>query len=193
MSHEYVGVNKAKRHARIFATGSATVWLALVGLMAWSSGCTTTQSKVHNADSKLAAPVYSNYRIVEPSVGTADADLAIQARIRQVMEARGYGEAEDAALLVTYKVLTVDSEKRAARAAGDAETVVAAADRNSVAIAPGDEDGKLNKLVLIQLLDAKSLRIVWVGWSQAEAPSEDLALRASDAASKILSRVPQRI
>ena len=189
-------MNATKRHARNLATGSATVWLALVGLLTWASGCASNQTKVHHAvDRKLDPQAYSTYRIVEQSVGTPEADIAIQSRIRQVMQARGYGEDPNAPLLVTYKVLTVDSG-RAPPQAAEAGVVGAMGDMGAIGAGGGEfgeDENKLSKLVLIQMLDAKSLRIVWGGWSQAEVPSEELVLRASDAATKILSRVPRRI
>lgn len=173
----------------------ATLAFALGAIALVGAGCASTNLQVHHAaDPDLEPASYASYRVIERAVGESSADDAVSAAIHETMAKHGYqSEASGADLLVTYKLLTVDQGQQQALA-GVAGGAVAGG------IAGGDEvvgmdeiaDRPVRKLVLIQLQDAKSMQIVWVGWAQAEVDKEQLANRATEAATKILQRMPRR-
>lgn len=151
------------------------------------AGCASGLQMNHAADPLLRPASYKTYGIIEHGVGQADADVQIEAAIHEAMKTRGYvhekpGQVD---LLVSVKVLT---------------TLKAESALGTGRLAAGDgfnDDGlmqqRLDKLVLLQLQDARSLKIVWVGWSQAAVTPEQLSVRATEAVSGLLNRVPARI
>ncbi len=166
-----------------------TMPLATLAALALPSltGCAGGLQMNHAADPLLRPASYQTYGIVGHGVGQADADVRIEEAIHEAMTARGFthdkpGQVD---LLVSVKVLTTMK----------AETAL-----GTGRLAAGDgfnDDGlmqqRLDKLVLLQLQDARSLKIVWVGWSQAAVTPEQLSARATEAVSGLLNRVPARI
>ncbi len=174
-------------------TISLFCWPVLaMGLVA---GCSTTKSVHHAADPDLKPNSYASYHLVDQEVGLVEVGEAIRPAIHRVMKARGLKStgSQSADLYVSYKVLTVDKGTRPPSAREAAANIGNMGNLGGFAMAGAKRQDKVDKLVLIQLQDAKTLRIVWVGWSHDKVDATNLAARASDAASRILSRVPQRI
>lgn len=165
------------------------------------AGCATTHADVnHAADPALSADAYATYALVGRSVGEASVDDAIQSAIHGAMTRSGYqhSEIDQADLLVTFKVLTVGGDLRpqalaaSGLGAGTAPGVGDVLSGPEMMLTPEATAEAVDKLVLIQLQDAKSMRVVWVGWSQAEVDRALVDVKATEAAFKILRRVPVR-
>ncbi len=158
-----------------------------VGLLA---GCASTKSVHYAADPTLDPNAYASFHVVEGELGHGGADKAIETAINRVMTARGFTAQanREADLYVTYKVLTVD------RGSAPAQAQIANPGAGDVGNLPAAEPpaSQVDKLVLIQLQDSKSLQIIWVGWSRDQVDEANLAAQASRAANEILRRIPRR-
>lgn len=170
---------------------------AALGTLLLSTGCASSLQVHHAAEPGLEPANYTSYALVDHDVGRSDADVMIAQLVHRKMAQRGFSksEVETADLLVTVKVLASDPPSRPVvvndpqRFGGTAGTVGGAemlvADR-----IPANQE--VDKLVMVQLVDAHSRRIVWVGWAQARVSQDRLILAASKAVSRIMGRIPSR-
>lgn len=167
---------------------SVAAGLAITSLLAF--GCASNNVQVHHAaDAKLESAAYASYRVVDQTIGSRTADVGVANAIHEAMQAQGLQRADDdsAELLVTFKLLAVDGDRPTA--SQNIGSAIASALTYGEAFMPADATGK--KLVLIQLQDAKSMQVVWIGWAQADMKRKQLASRATETATKILKRMPR--
>lgn len=169
--------------------------VALVGAVALISGCASTAQVNHAADPELEPSRYTTFRLVDHDIGHQGAEARISNTVHHTMALRGFEAARDANpadLLVSVKVLTAGAlEPQAAQVGGGAANGLV----GGVELVPFDvasQDAEVDKLVLVQLVDARTNRVVWVGWSQTRVRASQLEVAASEAVSKIMRRVPER-
>ncbi|MCA9552618.1 MAG: DUF4136 domain-containing protein [Myxococcales bacterium] len=168
---------------------------AILGALALISGCASTPQVNHAADPELEPSSYATFRLVDHDVGHQGAEARISNTVHHTMALRGFEVARDATpadLLVSVKVLTAGAlEPQSAQVGGGAANGLV----GGVELVPFDvasQDAEVDKLVLVQLVDARTNRVVWVGWSQTRVRASQLEVAASEAVSKIMRRVPDR-
>jgi hypothetical protein len=167
-----------------------------IGALGLTAGCATGPQINHASDPRLEPSSYATFRLVDHEVGHTGAEARISGAVHDTMSLRGFEAAEgpQADLLVSVKVLTtgnVEPDAVGAQVAGGAAGG-ALGGAEVFALDPASTDVEVEKLVLVQLLDARSQRVVWVGWSQERVRPSQLEQAAAEAVSRIMRRVPSR-
>jgi hypothetical protein len=135
---------------------------------------------------EVRTTAYDTFRLNEPTVGQTDPELA--RALIDGLESKGYRRGgEGAQLVVTYKLLLGSMDGRDSE--GDESPAIVHDDMFSRSETPEERESKI-LLVLIQ--DARTLDTLWVGWSHAEAPEDEVARRARSALSELVKRIPSR-
>lgn len=169
----------------MYASFRIPLFMALVlPLTSGPIGCASSSVVRHQEADATQTAGYATFRLNEPTVGETDPEL-YQLLVRG-LEAKGYRQVDqDAELVVTYKLLvaptTASTEPSRASTAAD----------DMFSFTPAYDDSQ-NKVLLVLIQDARTLDAVWVGWSQADAPEDEVESRARVALGELVDRIPAR-
>lgn len=165
-----------------------TLLSSLTSIFLAATGCATGKMAVrYEAARDFPAAGHQSFRIVDHDIGTpSEAVLQlVEEELRATMLRKGYREAAtgDADLAVSVKVLL--GKTQGAPPAGTVGTGAGA----DVVVASGTAQ---DKVLLILIQDARSMRSVWVGWSQGKVPTHALGARIKKAVTSLVAEIPQR-
>ena len=150
------------------------------------AACASSNVIRSQAATSARTTAYDTFRLNEPTVGQTDPELA--RTLVEGLESKGYRRAgEGAELVVTYKLLL--GSMGGSDPEGQERTAIVHDDMFS----RGDTaEERESKILLVLIQDARTLDTLWVGWSHAEAPEDQVASRARSALAELVTRIPSR-
>jgi hypothetical protein len=162
--------------------------LALGACASLVAGCAKPTHVSHQGPPALDSNIRT-YAVLTHPVGTSVSTYDVfHRRIYETMARRGFTQASkrDADLLVSFKALLMPVDE-----AQDATSAGLGVGAVSMGVSPS-MGGDVRKVVLVLLEDAKTDRVMWVGWSSGEYGSDEIVERTSDSLDQILARLPSR-
>ena len=190
------GMNSARHYV---PSSRLTSTIAVAGILVLASACATPARISHVAVPQVDLSGYASYSLVKSRVGAPETHIVMSNVIHRMLGVRGYESvgSDLAELIVTYKVVTEDSAQAVSfkdsahpqlpRMAGDSGIF---GDLIPNDVAP---TAAVDKLVMVQLQDAKTKEIVWAGWARSKVAPDRIVTSTSDAIVRIMTRVPYRI
>ncbi len=128
------------------------------------------------------------YAVVTHEVGTSlSTNNVFQQRVHDAMAAKGYTLASspaEADLLVSFKALKGGASK--------GQTAGATATGTNIGLGGTGDAESVSKVIMVQVTDAKTSRVMWVGWSTGKYPDHEFVRRTDESIEKILALIPAR-
>ena len=166
------------------------------------AGCATRVDVSTQESTQVRYGNYRTYHLVRHEVGRAEGtDAAIEQAIATGMSARGYVPIglEGADLMVSYKLI-VGGESAATT------SLAPVTRRRPAPMLGGDWDGALHaefvddasvastqrKALLVLLQEARSYRVIWMGWALSDVDPKEASVRALETIPRIMAKIPQR-
>ncbi len=145
------------------------------------SACARPPFVSHHGPEALGAHI-ATYAVLNHAVAASPSvDHLFDRSIHETMERRGYALASrsEADLLVSYKMLLMPI--------GDHGAI-----EGAIGVDAASAGGGVRKVVLVTLEEARTDRVLWVGWSLGEYPDHEIIRRTADSLTQILARLPSR-
>lgn len=165
------------------------------------TGCAARVDIAAQTAKELRYGDYKTFHLLRHEVGRAEgADTAIEQSIIRSMAAQGYTAApvERADLMVSYKLLIGGEDREATGVAPVVRT-------RPIPAVGGAWDGALHadyvddagtpsqrKVLLVLLQEARSYRVVWIGWAMSDVEPKQTPVRALETIPRIMEKVPRR-
>lgn len=154
-------------------------------------GCVTPAVEVkHQGEQRLLAS-HDTYAVIDHSVGsTPTTRLAFNTKVHPIMARKGYerAPAHEADLLVSFKALWRSSTDSPTQKLTSSE----APSIGSAILGMEDPMGDVQKVVLVTVEEAKTDRVVWVGWTNVEVDRDRVIMSTSSSFDEILKLIPKR-
>lgn len=177
--------------------------LPLLVLGTTLAGCAGRMTVRDQAAADLREGSYGTYHILEQPVGREPSlDEVVRAGLTGALDGRGYRSAayETADLIVTYKILLdqsvgfspVGSNARSVVTSGQPRALWAGQPPGEAVLSADLRDDGRRKILLVMLQDARTHRVVWLGWSHTETTLFALRDHAVEAIAGIMERLPPR-
>lgn len=173
----------------------------LVPLVVVTSGCASSIQTGHQSALGSEPHPYRSYAFAGHSVGKEQAiDELIVSQLHSAMQREGFSRARlsDADLIVNYKVLVASVTERTVDpnngAPGPTDTMAGAGlglngefGMEGIDTAPDSAE----KTLVVTLQDAKTYRIVWLGWSRTDFYPSELREKTQLALNEFLPSLPR--
>lgn len=156
-----------------------------------ATGCAKPVHVTHQGPSVLEIDAKTYAVIAHPVGSTMSTKDVFMKRIHDAMARKGYTPApvEQADLLISFKTLLMPVDGDAIEKYGEGAT-----NEDGVALPAGGgaRAQDVNKVVLVTIENAKTDRVLWIGWSAGEYPTDEVVMRTTESVEKILRRIPSR-
>ena len=160
---------------------AATMWTV--------TGCAKPITVTTQGPSSLH-PELRTYALLNHPVGsTLSTRHVFLSAVHEVMAEKGFVQAPkaEADLLITFKALMADVNADSSQAASSQKP--AATDSTGGSPVTADD---VSKVVVVQVEESRSDRVIWVGWTAGEFPSYQVVEKTRESVEKILARLPKR-
>ena len=167
-----------------------TACISAVALLALSGCAASPVEAKHQGEQQQLAP-HDTYAVVNHVVGsTPTTQLAFNTKIHPIMARKGYerAPAHEADLLVSFKALWRSSKDSPTQKlnSSDAPSI------GNAILGMENPQGDVQKVVLVTLEEAKTDRVVWVGWTNVEVDRDRVIMSTSSSFDEILALIPKR-
>lgn len=145
-------------------------------------GCGSSFRAAHRTTIDPATHTHRTYALQQTTVNRGELDDLIAQSMHDVMRARGYeraASADEADLLVTYGVVLSDPRR-------DPNEAVMTSDLSTNPDAP-----VRTKTLVVQLHDARTRDVIWLGVSTTSAVDSELRAHAEEILADLRDRIPE--